>query len=82
MLKKPREGKGIPTFAKKKLGPPPTTPPQPKRPCTNRQPESGGFSRIINCSNLPISASGSTLSFIYTAFYFIGSQFLCISSNT
>jgi hypothetical protein len=39
MLKKPREGKGIPTFAKKKLGPPPTTPPQPKRPRTHRQPE-------------------------------------------
>ncbi len=27
MLKKPREGKGIPTFAMKKLGLPPTTPP-------------------------------------------------------
>ncbi len=68
MLKKPREGKGIPTFAKKKLGPPPTTPPQPKRLRTHRQPESGGFSRFIICSNCPISASESTLSSIYAAF--------------
>lgn len=55
MLKKPREGKGIPTFAMKKLGPPPNTPPQPKRPRTHRQhqqqhqPESGVFSGFIIC---------------------------------
>ncbi len=55
MLKKPREGKGIPTFAMKKLGPPPNTPPQPKRPHTHRQhqhqhqQESGVFSEFIIC---------------------------------
>ncbi len=53
MLNKPREGKGIPTFAMKKLGPPPNTPPQPKRPRTHRQhqhqQESGVFSGFIIC---------------------------------
>jgi hypothetical protein len=53
MLKKPREGKGIPTFAMKKLGPPPNTPPQPKRPRTHcqhqLQQESGVFSGFIIC---------------------------------
>ncbi len=75
MLKKPREGKGIPTFAKKKLGPLPTTPPQPKRLRTNRQPESGGFSRIIIVLIVPYLLANPHSLLFTRRFYIIVFQF-------